>query len=382
MANSGNITPEEYDKIKEILSEINRGNENYFNLVKNITRELEEQEGTYYDMYISNENMRQIIKDLLSKHEEYENLQKTLLEHAKKISEQYGIDEKELLDKEKLAEKINEEEKERNKYITENRKLNDEIFENEKKSNELSKEKVKLIDECRKLKKELNDISKTDDEKDEIRRQKKENERRIASIVNEHRNIQSENEGKQKKKSKNEEKIIPHSKKIADLKGIQNDTQKMNASLAQAEVLSGRFRDNIDEARASVRALNENTSILTSLWNGVVNEIKGAAKYWLEVNDRAFKLSRAMGAGHDQAKAFFDAQIKQTQQLAHTYGMTQEELMKFQQSYTDATGRAIFLTKAETEEMAAIWAFKNGNVHKRRINCIWRCRNKGKSIRS
>ena len=113
MANSGNITPEEYDKIKEILSEINRGNENYFNLVKNITRELEQQEGTYYDMFISNENMRQIIKDLLSKHEEYEKLQKTLLEHVKKISEQYGIDEKELLNKEKLAEKINEEEKEK-----------------------------------------------------------------------------------------------------------------------------------------------------------------------------------------------------------------------------------------------------------------------------
>lgn len=354
MANSGNITPEEYDKIKEILSEINRGNESYLNLVKNITRELSEQEGTYYDMYISNENMRQVIKDLLAKHEEYENLQKTLLEHVKKISEQYGIDEKELLDKEKLAEKINEEEKERNKYITENRKLNDEIFENEKKSNELSKEKVKLIKECRKLKEELNDASKTDAEKDDIRRQKKENERRIASIVNEHRNIQSENEGKQKKKSKNEEKIVPHSKKIADLKGIQNDAQKMNASLEQAEVLSGRFRDNIDEARASVRALNENTSILTSLWQGVVNEVKKASDYWLEVEDRTFKLSRALGAGEEQARAFFLSQIKQTQLLAREYGMTQEELMNFQKSYADTTGKAILLTKAETEEMAAM----------------------------
>lgn len=376
MASSVSITPED---LKKAIEEINKGNEGTLNLAKNITKELQQQEGTYYDMYIANDEIRQLMDEMIKNAKEFEEKQEQWLKDAEKLADKYGIAKEELSTISEAKEKLKKTEEELNSIedgthplIEKNRKIKENIAENEKKINDLDKERIELLKELAKLEEEikkneeyLNDPNITQVEKihlkkkkDELLQKKSDKEKEILDNNNKKEGIEDENVVNKNEKKENEKKIADLKKNLSSLKPELEDLatagEPIAASFAAASANAEEFRGRIDEARASVRALNENTSFLTSLWNGVVNEIKGAAKYWLEVNDRAFKLSRAMGAGRDQAKAFFDAQIKQTQQLAHTYGMTQEELMKFQQSYTDATGRAIFLTKAETEEMAAM----------------------------
>ena len=81
---------------------------------------------------------------------------------------------------------------------------------------------------------------------------------------------------------------------------------------------------------------------------------KKLADEWIKFNDLTFKVGRQMGMTYKQLQGMQTNFMRQTAELARLYGLTREELLKFQESYTSVTGRAVILSKAEVENMAAL----------------------------
>lgn len=85
-----------------------------------------------------------------------------------------------------------------------------------------------------------------------------------------------------------------------------------------------------------------------------VDAVKQVGSYWMQVQDKTFKVARQMGLSREQAEAMTKAQLQMTKELAFEYGVTQEQLLKFQETYTQQTGKAVQLTKGEIESMTVM----------------------------
>lgn len=203
-------------------------------------------------------------------------------------------------------------------------------FEQERKEQKLSEntrktlltsdenEKDRLIEEGRRLKEEFDRV------KEEVEETKAEIDNRFSS-----QKVDEINQYKQELDECNN-LLNQHVKSV---KGIDKDYNK--ASLA-------------------VASYSNKLSIAFGFAKGVWEFAKKTGNYWLQVEDRSFKVARELGFTRQQALALTTAQLKVTRELAAQYGLTQEELLKFQKQYSDATGRATILTKEETSTIAAM----------------------------
>lgn len=75
---------------------------------------------------------------------------------------------------------------------------------------------------------------------------------------------------------------------------------------------------------------------------------------WIEMQDIAFKTSRTMAMGRDQAMRYDRLLMQTTKDLARQYGLTAQQIADFQKDYATNTGRNIILTQRQTEEVAAL----------------------------
>lgn len=121
---------------------------------------------------------------------------------------------------------------------------------------------------------------------------------------------------------------------VAD--GAENVTNEIESS---AEAMA-KLKANIDVARVALR----------SMWEVA----KRGGNKWIEFQDTAFKNARAMGKSRSEATAYFKRSLEYTRELGRRYGLTHEQIVKFQTDYTEATGKAIDLTKEQTKSIAAM----------------------------
>ena len=75
---------------------------------------------------------------------------------------------------------------------------------------------------------------------------------------------------------------------------------------------------------------------------------------WYEMNDIAFKTARTMAMSREQAISYNQQLINSTRELAAQYGITAKELADFQQSYAEAVGRNVILTREQLSHMSAL----------------------------
>lgn len=88
---------------------------------------------------------------------------------------------------------------------------------------------------------------------------------------------------------------------------------------------------------------------------GTVKRILGMlGDRWIEMQDIAFKTSRTMAMGRDQAMRYDRLLMQTTKDLARQYGLTAQQIADFQKDYATNTGRNIILTQRQTEEVAAL----------------------------
>jgi len=86
----------------------------------------------------------------------------------------------------------------------------------------------------------------------------------------------------------------------------------------------------------------------------VGNYVKKLGDRWVEMQDMTFKTARTMAMSREQALRYNESLIKSTKELAAQYGISAKELNDFQQSYSEAVGRNIVLSKQQLAHMSAL----------------------------
>ena len=161
--------------------------------------------------------------------------------------------------------------------------------------------------------------------------------------------------------------ILDNLKDIRDI--IRNRSRETYFKVGKSALTSPEFKNKYveietlkkrsQELEDTIRNVNKeiNNIKMDRIVQGIKNVwgfAKKLADEWIKFNDLTFKLGRQMGMTYKQLQGMQTNFMRQTAELARLYGLTREELLKFQESYTSVTGRAVILSKAEVENMAAL----------------------------
>ena len=87
---------------------------------------------------------------------------------------------------------------------------------------------------------------------------------------------------------------------------------------------------------------------------GIWGLVKDGGNKWIEIDDRVSKVGRTIGLSTEQIRGYQKNILANYSDMAAKLGMTTEEMMKFQESYTKNTGRAIMLTNEQVTSLGAM----------------------------
>lgn len=99
---------------------------------------------------------------------------------------------------------------------------------------------------------------------------------------------------------------------------------------------------------------NKLVSALGGMFDGVKTSLENIVKGWLGWQDAAFATARTIGLTREQAQGLQDVLMKDQAELSRMYGLTGKEINDFQRGIVSNTGRAIILTKQQTESLAVL----------------------------
>ena len=99
---------------------------------------------------------------------------------------------------------------------------------------------------------------------------------------------------------------------------------------------------------------NKLVSALGGMFEGVKTSLENIVKGWLGWQDAAFATARTIGLTREQAQGLQDVLMKDQAELSRMYGLTGKEINDFQRGLVSNTGRAIILTKQQTESLAVL----------------------------
>lgn len=121
------------------------------------------------------------------------------------------------------------------------------------------------------------------------------------------------------------------------------------AAPAIGAVVNGllKAQQGIEATSAVLGQVNKDVGLLTSM-------LKKLTGNWLEVNDAAFKTARTMALGREQALQYNKQLLVATKELAAQFGVTAKELADFQQSYSEAVGRNVTLSREQLAHMSVM----------------------------
>jgi len=87
---------------------------------------------------------------------------------------------------------------------------------------------------------------------------------------------------------------------------------------------------------------------------GVTSNIANQTNKWMDLQDVAFKTARTMALSRQEAMKMDRQLMQQIKEFGREYGVTAEQIAKYQEDYSQATGRNIQLTKDQIEQTIAL----------------------------
>ena len=99
---------------------------------------------------------------------------------------------------------------------------------------------------------------------------------------------------------------------------------------------------------------NKLVSALGGMFTGIKSSLEQIVKGWVDWQDATFATARAIGLTREQAQGLQDVLMKDQAELSRMYGLTGKEINDFQRGIVSNTGRAIILTKEQTESLAVL----------------------------
>lgn len=206
----------------------------------------------------------------------------------------------------------------------------------------------------------------------------------ITKIAKEYDNVGktiSQIQDKLKKGNLNKENKSEYKEKLKDLKAVK---KSLSEGLGKYGFIDDKhisaaadYRDEIENVGDAANNLRheingvskEHEKILeqTKEWGKNVNDInkgyqqftgalkksfsiiKDSTEFWRKQDEQITKMVATFGLTNDELKKYRDASYKAGAELAFQFGKTQEDLIKLQQGYAEATGKNIILTKDNYE---------------------------------
>lgn len=261
-------------------------------------------------------NLQNYYDELIQAIKTLEEAKKNELESAKKVLDAYkGIDSNELEDYFKIIDQINEQQQ----------KLKD-----------IKGKKGKNYTAARK------DIK---DKLTALRAEKNRKETKSASLseIGKKMAAKTDNEIKQSYQAR-----LDYLQQTNTLQAqIKANVGDINDYLSEQAVIEKDINKTVRQRRENFQTLK---NIAKDLWGIAVNSYKAYAKY----EDATFQTSKNIGLSSKQAKAYNKYMLDTMPELIKQLGMPVQEMLKFQDNFSAATGRAIMLNKEQLHTFGAI----------------------------
>lgn len=143
---------------------------------------------------------------------------------------------------------------------------------------------------------------------------------------------------------------------IDDAKDIYDEYSKQadiledqRRELLKIEKQNKKILEQTKEWKENVDNIKKGYQQFTSNLKKSFNIIKDSTEFWRKQDEQITKMVATFGLTTEEFKKYRDASYKAGVELAYQYGKTQEDLVKLQQGYAEATGKNIILTKDNYE---------------------------------
>lgn len=234
-----------------------------------------------------------------------------------------------------------------------------------------------LEEDYKKLVELIKELKKADDDKiNGLKEIQKEHKALTLSQINDVFNLHKEHENTNDARKKEIEDIIQSKAEFKDLynkieskdKSIVNGINQINQALDDSKKLQGSIKDitegianNTYNVNTEQRELNEQlrkseksyqkiTKYLGATWDFGKKMVVAANGY----QQAAYDTGKAIGFSKKQTENYHKTILEQTKRIAYEFGLSKEEILKFQERYASATGRSIALTSRQSDMMAAM----------------------------
>ena len=140
--------------------------------------------------------------------------------------------------------------------------------------------------------------------------------------------------------------IIQNATDLYDKYKVQKDIlEQQRRELIKIEREQNKILEQTKEWKKNVEGIKKGYQQFTSALKKSFNIIKDSTEFWRKQDEQITKMVATFGLTNDELKKYRDASYKAGVELAFQYGKTQEDMVKLQQGYAEATGKNIILTK-------------------------------------
>ena len=144
--------------------------------------------------------------------------------------------------------------------------------------------------------------------------------------------------------------IIQNATDLYDKYKDQKDILELQRrELIKIEREQNKILEQTKEWKKNVDGIKKGYQQFTSALKKSFNVIKDSTEFWRKQDEQITKMVATFGLTNDELKKYRDASYKAGVELAFQYGKTQEDMVKLQQGYAEATGKNIVLTKDNYE---------------------------------
>ena len=136
----------------------------------------------------------------------------------------------------------------------------------------------------------------------------------------------------------------------AQKKLLEEINEREEASLSNHQAIGKAMADNNKKLEEGTVRWNTIKAVGKEIWS----QLKDGGNMWLKYNAQAISDAKRLGiTSKEGAREYTEYLMESTKQLSRNFGMSAEQAMKMQETFSKVTGKASLLTQAQMEDIAA-----------------------------
>ena len=136
----------------------------------------------------------------------------------------------------------------------------------------------------------------------------------------------------------------------AQKKLLEEINEREEASLSNHQAIGKAMADNNKRLEEGAVRWNLIKAVGKEIWS----QLKDGGNMWLKYNAQAISDAKRLGiTSKEGAREYTEYLMESTKQLSRNFGMSAEQAMKMQETFSKVTGKASLLTQAQMEDIAA-----------------------------